>query len=177
MIQTKKTVLSLKLPNQRPESGNRHHRRKIPVSQWPRPLTKKPRQKKTNNHDTNKENCPFSHNPHPETVNTNKTPNSGNINYPNLKSKSQPKKIKETKTISTGTLSHTEYNPLIGLDQASSSQRKAANQNYQQYSMVRAPVIQKTVYSRPNPPSTILASQNFPPFPPDPGNPPHLTSP
>ena len=78
-----------------------------------------------------------------------------------------------------------EYNPLLGFNHTLPSRPEQGNQNDKEspieslitYAMVSIPVIQKTVYSRPNPPSTILASQNFPPFPPDPGNSPQSTSP
>ena len=136
---------------------------------------KKTRQNKTNNNTTNRNNCPSSPNGLHEQIHVQiESANQQSLESktPNLKDKNKTtKRHKKNETPFS-----VSYNPLLGLSDPLPSHPDQATLIGQQFPVVTIPVIQTPVYSRPNPPSTILASQNFPPFPPDPGNSPQSTS-
>ena len=146
------------------------------MPQQPQALTKNHVRKGQTQKKTSKKDCPFSLNNLPEQVHA-------QISYANQHPEQSETLNLQNKSKTTKVHNKTEcsfsgsYNPLLGLSDPLPSHPEQATLIGQQFPVVTIPVIQKTVYSRPNPPSTILASQNFPPFPPDPGNPPQLTSP
>ena len=138
---------------------------------------KKTHQKKTNNNTTNKKDCPSSPNSLHEQLHV-QIESANQQGYEsetlNLKNKSKTTNLHNKNEFPFSV----DYNPLLGFTHPPPSHPEQVNLLIgQQLPMVIIPVIQTPVYSRPNPPSTILASQNFPPVPPDPGIPPQSTSP
>ena len=136
--------------------------------------SKKQRQNILNKNNEGKTDCPFLHDSPTKTLNTdvNQAANDSKLKIKQNKSKlpksKVPKTTKHNKTVF--------FNPLLGLDNSSPSELIHDNQIVQHNPMVSISNTQIPIQTRPNPQSTILASQNFPPYPPDPGVPSQLNS-